>query len=339
MHAIVPSILPAPRHTPRTTPAAAGVPPKSLDCGVILRESIDQTARALHEHGSFEIQQLEAGNFHGRIEYIRSGETLVLREEYPLKTFISGRLADDCFAISIPVGGPPVTLGGQAIREGLAATAIEGEEIRFLAKPGTQHIILVVGLSRLQQLVDTSDNGAFLMPSIERGRRGMVLPIRSDAARPLLRLLDKVGAGKFDMESSTFEELVYGTILTAIHPADHALGSSPSLALFRRSLALADTQQGTPRVSELATSLKVSPRTLHKAFQNITGVGPAAFFLNRQLHQARKALQHANPTSSKISSIAAQLGITELGRFSVRYRRLFGESPSVTLRRNRLRAL
>jgi AraC family ethanolamine operon transcriptional activator len=34
-----------------------------------------------------------------------------------------------------------------------------------------------------------------------------------------------------------------------------------------------------------------------------------------------------------VTSIASSLGFTELGRFAVRYRNLFGETPSQTLQR------
>lgn len=338
MHAILPSnTQPASRRSTDSLTATSSH--DLLSCGVILRESLEQAAQPLLSRGRFEVQQLEPGGCRGRIEYVNTAETLIFREECPRKCFFSGRLKDDCFGIAIPLEGRPAIAGGQTLKDGLAATAIEGEEIRWLAQPGSKHLVVAVRRSRLQELIKLSENAGGFRASMEPGRRGMVLPIRSEAIRPLLRLLDRVATKGAGMDARAFDELVHGTLLAAIDPTHHAFGCPPSLVLFRRALALAEGQTGTPRVAELAASLKVSPRTLHKAFQNVAGVGPAAFFLNRQLHQARTVLKQANPTSAKISSIAAQLGITELGRFSVRYRRLFGESPSVTLRRSRVRAL
>jgi AraC-like DNA-binding protein len=336
MHAILPSnTQPSSRCSHGSLTATS--PQASVSCGAILRESLEQAVQPLLSRGCFEIQQLEAGDCKGRIEYAHTAETLIFREECPRKFFVSGRLNHDCFGIAMPLEGHPAIVGGQTLKEGLAATAIEGEEIRWLAQPGSKHLVVTVRRSRLQELIDLSENAAALRTSLEPGRRGMVLPIRSDAMRPLLRLLDRVATKGVGMDADTFDELVHSTVLAAIDPTDHAFGRPPAMVLFRRALALAEDQTGTPRVAELSASLKVSPRTLHKAFYIVAGVGPAAFFLNRQLHQARKLLQQANPTSAKISSIAAQLGVTELGRFSVRYRRLFGESPSVTLRRSRIR--
>jgi transcriptional regulator GlxA family with amidase domain len=77
----------------------------------------------------------------------------------------------------------------------------------------------------------------------------------------------------------------------------------------------------------------MSPRTLHKAFISVTGLGPSSYFRQCSLNRARHALLQADPAEDKVTAIAASLGFTEIGRFSVRYRELFGESPLQTLQR------
>ena len=47
----------------------------------------------------------------------------------------------------------------------------------------------------------------------------------------------------------------------------------------------------------------------------------------------RRALQGADWKSTTVTQVATNYGFWELGRFSVAYRSLFGESPSATLRR------
>jgi AraC-like DNA-binding protein len=53
--------------------------------------------------------------------------------------------------------------------------------------------------------------------------------------------------------------------------------------------------------------------------------------------KVRAALRRADPEEN-ITGIAARWGFGHFGRFSVEYRRLFGESPSATLRRRRCAA-
>jgi AraC-like DNA-binding protein len=83
---------------------------------------------------------------------------------------------------------------------------------------------------------------------------------------------------------------------------------------------------------ELCNTLGVSVRTLQDHSSNFLGVSPKRYLLLRRMHLARKALRDANPEVSSVTEVATRFGFWELGRFSVAYRSLFGETPSRTLR-------
>ena len=88
-------------------------------------------------------------------------------------------------------------------------------------------------------------------------------------------------------------------------------------------------------VEELATAASVSERTLRTAFNEYFGVGPVRYLQLRQLHQIYRALQVADPEAVSVSDMFLEYGVWEFGRFASRYRRLFGELPSETLRRKK----
>lgn len=86
-------------------------------------------------------------------------------------------------------------------------------------------------------------------------------------------------------------------------------------------------------VGELATAAEVSERTLRKAFNEFFSVSPARYIQLRNLHRIYRVLRDAEPDETAVSRVFLQHGEWEFGRVAGRYRRLFGELPSETLRR------
>jgi len=89
-----------------------------------------------------------------------------------------------------------------------------------------------------------------------------------------------------------------------------------------------------PSVRKLCLITGVSYMTLERGFQELYGMGPLQQIKAVRLSRARREL--LRPTrSTTVTTAALHWGFFELGRFSVQYRRFFGESPSETLRKSR----
>jgi AraC family ethanolamine operon transcriptional activator len=103
-----------------------------------------------------------------------------------------------------------------------------------------------------------------------------------------------------------------------------------------RSMALLENRNGEPvSVADLATAARVSERTLRRAFKECFGVGPVRYLQLRRLHLINRALRAADPVAASVTGLLARYGEWEFGRFASRYRRLFDELPSETLRKSR----
>ena len=87
-------------------------------------------------------------------------------------------------------------------------------------------------------------------------------------------------------------------------------------------------------ISELSSALKVSRRSLHRAFTETLGIGPAAYLRRRRLSAVRSILRRSDTRTISIGDLAFEYGFPQTGRFAAYYRAYFGETPSETLRSN-----
>jgi AraC-like DNA-binding protein len=86
-------------------------------------------------------------------------------------------------------------------------------------------------------------------------------------------------------------------------------------------------------LTEICAAIGIAERTLRVACEEHLGMGPIRYLSLRRLHLVRRALLRADPSTATVTRLATDHGFWELGRFSVAYRALFGESPSESLRR------
>ena len=84
---------------------------------------------------------------------------------------------------------------------------------------------------------------------------------------------------------------------------------------------------------EICAAIGVGERTLRSACREHLGMSPMRYLALRRMHLVRRVLLHAIPSTTTVTRIATDHGFWELGRFSVNYRAMFGETPSATLQR------
>ena len=120
--------------------------------------------------------------------------------------------------------------------------------------------------------------------------------------------------------------------LAAVAETPFARESNPWSDLVEQAKILALAHLDEPlHISALCRILEVSERTLRKAFHKIHGLPPCRHLRMSRLSRARRALLSADCKLVTVTEIATCFGFVELGRFSVEYRKVFGESPSQTL--------
>jgi AraC-like DNA-binding protein/tetratricopeptide (TPR) repeat protein len=101
----------------------------------------------------------------------------------------------------------------------------------------------------------------------------------------------------------------------------------------RRALDAMRTDLGRNwSVADLADIAGVSSRTLQRQFRVFLGKTPRAALADIRFECARRQLLRSLP-DAKVTDVALGCGFSHGGRFSVGYRRRYGETPSQTLKR------
>jgi AraC-like DNA-binding protein len=138
----------------------------------------------------------------------------------------------------------------------------------------------------------------------------------SEAARGVEQALIQALAACLTTASDAENSLAYRRHERTMRRFDAAITEHPDEAIY---------------IPELCTKLGVPERTLRLCCDEALGMGPKRYLMLRRMNLARQALRRADAALVTVTSIAANFGFFSFGRFSVMYKKMFGEMPSTTL--------
>jgi AraC family ethanolamine operon transcriptional activator len=160
--------------------------------------------------------------------------------------------------------------------------------------------------------------------SVRRRLKGIISDVEQMSAAPTAQAIDF-------LQRSIIEAFVI-SLTSALPQRESSFYSGARLV--SETEGYVDAAGGRPvHISELCSALKVSRRSLHRAFADILGVGPVAYLRRRRLSAVRSVLSHSDPATISIGDLAFEYGFPEPSRFAAYYRAHFGEKPSDTSHR------
>jgi AraC family ethanolamine operon transcriptional activator len=86
-------------------------------------------------------------------------------------------------------------------------------------------------------------------------------------------------------------------------------------------------------LDDLCSEIGLSRRAVENLFQDFLGMTPANYLKRQRLHGVRRTLQNKPGTPGVVKETALHWGFWHMGHFTHDYQELFGERPSLTLRR------
>ena len=135
------------------------------------------------------------------------------------------------------------------------------------------------------------------------------------------------------------EEFIISKLLMS-HPHDFTAAlrrTEKSIAPrdMKRAIDFMEAMLGAPiGIAEIAEASGIAGRTLFKHFQDYRGVSPMRYLRKARFEKAREAFGARSRTTAS-PQLRLAWGFNHVGRFSIEYRRRFGERPSETLKRRR----
>ena len=131
------------------------------------------------------------------------------------------------------------------------------------------------------------------------------------------------------------QALLHATVMClSATPVQMSCGSLRHTAIIARFEELLAANYDRPlHLQEICAAVGASERTLRLSCIEHLGMGPIRYLWLRRMHLVHRALVQAVPGTTTVTEIATENGFWELGRFAVQYTTLFGEAPSVSLRR------
>lgn len=134
------------------------------------------------------------------------------------------------------------------------------------------------------------------------------------------------------------DDLVLSSLLTL--PGDHhrlidSATASVASSVVRRAEEFMDANVGQPiSMADVVAEAGCSRTKLFQAFRQERQCTPLQFLVRRRMDQARRRLL-APTDGMNVTTVALDSGYANFSQFAQHYRKLFGETPSTTLKRSR----
>jgi AraC family ethanolamine operon transcriptional activator len=291
--------------------------------------------------------QISRGAFDGSVSSFTAGGVRVLVERLNRTVYQRGQVAPSKLAVGIPfqLEGHALLCGQTSHRDGLHVFSGDGG-FEFLSPD--KHVVVnleiepdAIGAHGVRAQLDE------LTPLL--GARPGVLNVdatRLQSLRDVLKqLLDAVAATPTLLDDpgvvAAFEKaVIFGLAdsLQGLRDADpHGQREARTSRHWQLVRSVREWVESSPEcplsVAELCAHFRASRRTLQYAFETTLGVNPSTYMRAVRLDHVRRELRRAG----SVTEVATRWGFWHFGNFSNEYREQFGELPSETVRRAKLR--
>ena len=306
---------------------------KSINARALEYYDMDQLSDVV-KGASFEIEQLENGNFHADLfsaAFIKGG---LDRGRYNRTTLTKGVFSEEYMTFGFLLDAHEETcFNGKTLQKYDMMLGNENLTVDYYLPPDSTWTTFQV---KRDDLYKTN----IILPHRESIVYILDKKIKSTFARKVSNIFALVEGMSDNPDASPNSELIYNYLLSlyayAIDQGSSCvhLKRNESLLLARKIYAYLHEHAAEPvQMIHLTHLTGKSERSIERIFKKHFGISPHSYLKLHRLHLIRHKLMEQNRMDpSTITSIAMDNGFMHMGYFGSEYKKLFNEMPSETLK-------
>jgi AraC family transcriptional regulator, ethanolamine operon transcriptional activator len=286
--------------------------------------------------------QVSPGVMRSSLAEVTTDSIHVFRKWMSERVIQQGCLPNDKICFAIPLGkfaGTPRMQGHEMHGDSIVVLR-SGDEFTLQRPKGMELMAVTFELDEFRRLSEerpwTPSARALLSRSVLRAPGRPIRRLRYD----LLALFNQTPTTDPCKSEAIKDQSVSRGVFEALCElfngavdARQAVGSaSASFIVAQCHRMVAGSGDSPPSVEELCLRLRTSRRTMQNSFRQVADATPVHYLRCARLNAVRRQLMSTRAVDLNIAQAAADRGFNHLSHFAQRYKALFGELPSQTMR-------
>jgi len=290
-----------------------------------------------------EYQQLSVGNYVGAVSSISFPEVELLFESSNRELYQQGDAPKDSVVLAFAQkAGGEGWISGKKFDNNTMLVLANGNELDFRTPPDLIAAALTVDSKVFAHYLHMFDASNSFDIAVKNRFAEIPQSVCSTLRDYIGSVIPDIQRGDIDLShpaaALAFKESLINNFilaLTSLNPAGQAL---PRSAQQRHRIVgkaveyMRSKLDHSISIVDVCTAIFVEQRVLNYCFQEVLGISPISYLKCLRMNQVRRELKNMDCSLCNIGDIATRWGFWHLGRFSVEYKKRFGESPSDTVR-------
>ena len=283
------------------------------------------------------LRPVSPGPFHSLLECVQVNGILIYREHLALRQLATGSTPADFFTFGAPLPAKnPVNWCGNEGNSKRLCYGRPASEVDFIIPEDSDHVVILIPTDLMRSYFGEEAIEAALSDQ----RHHLVCNAQYDCnlLASTVRIISKYLSHPELLADARECKAIESQLMHDVaefFPYDntgvHYTAPTRRRKAFLHAIEISENIRKPLTLPEIAVATGMSQRSLRLAFQESMGLSPRKYLHMHRMHKVRHELRTKEAETTSITEAASHWGFTELGRFAVEYKQLFGESPSMTL--------